>query len=1177
MSTLFEHEILVSAIRSSISDLGLTDDDLEVVLKSMVSLALEDATFQEKFSYAMNPQSYRTSAPADNPIIVGETRTDAMPTMPLPVYTFKRKSRPTVKLKARLDPTAMAFFNRHYDAEFDIVYSQIGDHDHAVAAMSRKIEYDYLIKYAWDNYANPLLLPTNYDFSLIDVGGDWSTVVSRKQYGVHVCNPILDSRDRTRDLRKRMRDNSNFPATAYVCRQTFQDCTKTAPMAISLHSSYDIDPNDIVRHMARRGISSYAGTMFIPENLENITRYSDKDYGYNILVDRPNNPVNIAMGFMSKAPTDYSVKRKASVIYTFPNGESREYCHDLDNLIKYSENKTFKLRVSNSSELVIFDYRIIRRVGSLIYFEFIQNFEPLPANLVVSKTVQSQPYDGYRVKLDSAFLKTSLLNFSSSEVYIPRGLFDVVANYCLTRISSLEFNIEQAITYTRSVMSSIQINESVLAHNADDDSFELMVACGLAAYQWSHQRYQLLESRVPYRKFIEKYMDSEDSVNKIVNSVINVETAKSELKSVVSKVGTSIVNDVMLNNQRIKTFISRLSDVVSKIKSPCILELVDMMHQVAPIDIALPDDDKPTRRVSTSTIYCDSFERLLPTYPDYDQVVISSVGRSTHKKSRFVESQKLVDEIISKRFQGLREYNTLQPVETQIYSDEMEEAEALNAIEDPIDDDKLVVQNTGTEVINHETHCNAIKDFIHLAREGDKERIETAKDIVRKCINSDQLVPDHKLLKADIKHEPIVMSCQNAKVMAIANSVRYYYKGEQEFDEMITCYNETKFCTLLRDKNSNTLEFAIVSLKDGLIESKENRHISPLLDVIYIAEVQLLLSEFFRSLFKRTLTEKICHGNMTKTILTNGVAGCGKTHAQVHKFAEQISLGNEPAIFSATKAAAQQALSRLHEMNVLADINNVCTTDSFLMNKSKWKTFTHVFIDEALQLHCGKIYAVLEITNPIELIGYGDKRQITFINFTRFTEPSVDTDFPWQEETQVISTRRISQGKRIAWLRDERLYGPDFYTAKSAGTKDTISVYGELTSLDKKLSIEWLYKMVSCQKSEPLLVLVYRADVANDLRMRLKVTRSIPDAGSEHRMAVATIGESQGEDVPHSLLLRLSTKDEALYAKSDQTIVALTRSSISWGYLRVPSLFPSLLEKVISESNERITFQTVIG
>lgn len=1177
MSTLFEHEIMVSAIRSSISDLGLTDDDLEVVLKSMVSLALEDASFQEKFSYAMNPDSYRTSAPADNPTIVGETRTDVMPVMPLPVYTFKRKTRPTVKLKAQLDSTAIAFFNKHYGEEFDIIYSQIGDHDHAVAAMSRKIEYDYLIKYAWDNYTNPLLLPTNYDFSLIDVGGDWSTVVTRKQYGIHVCNPILDSRDRTRDLRKRIRDISNFPSTAYVCRKKFQDCGKTAPMAISLHSSYDIDPIDVVKHMARRGISSYVGTMFLPLGLKGLSSYSDKDYGYDVRVDRPNNIINVTERIMSGQTSNHAIKRKTLVLYTFPNGESREYCHDLDNLLKYADSKTYKMRVSNSPEPVMFNYRIIRRVGSLIYFEFVQDFEPMPANLVISKTVQSEPYDGYRVKLDNAFLKNKLFNFSSTYIYIPRGLFDVVANYCLTRISSVDFNIEQAITYTRSVMSSIQINESILAHNEGDDSFELMIACGLAAYQWSHQRYQLLEHRIPYKKFVEKYMDCEDTIEKIVSSVINVEAAKSELKSVASRIGSSIVNDVMLNNSTMKTFVTNLSKVVNTIKSPCISELVDMMHQVAPIDIALPEDDKSTRRTSTSTIFCDSFKRVLPTYPDYDQVVVPATGKSTHKKSRIVEAQKLVDQIIAERFQGLSEFNTLQPVATEIYVDEMEKTQELNALENPITDEGMNNFITIDDDKDHETHCNAIKDFIHLAREGDKERLETAKDIVSRCFNEEQLVPSINNMKADIKGEPIILACRNAKVIGLTNSIRRYHEGEKEFDELINSYNDTRFCTLLKSTKTNELEFSIVTLKGTMITSDNNKHIGPVLDVIYITEIQLLLSEYYTCLFNRMITFKICQGKGVKTILTNGVAGCGKTHAQVHSFKTQLELGNKPAIFSATRAAANQALSRLHDMRVMATTDNVCTIDSFLMNKLKWQHYSHVYIDEALQLHCGKLYAVIELTSPVEMIGYGDKRQITFINFTRFTEPSVDTDFPWQSEEKILTTRRISNGKRIKWLTDERLYGPEFASAKNNSTKDSISIYGEHAGLDKKISIDWLYKMISRNKSEPLLVLVYRADVANDLRMRLKVTRSIPEAGSEHRMAIATIGESQGEDVPHSLLLRLSTKDEALYSKSDQTIVALTRSSISWGYLTVPSNFPSLLETIIKDSDEQTLKKVLDG
>jgi hypothetical protein len=238
------------------------------------------------------------------------------------------------------------------------------------------------------------------------------------------------------------------------------------------------------------------------------------------------------------------------------------------------------------------------------------------------------------------------------------------------------------------------------------------------------------------------------------------------------------------------------------------------------------------------------------------------------------------------------------------------------------------------------------------------------------------------------------------------------------------------------------------------------------------------------------------------------------------------------------------------------------------MHKSRWSSaFTHIYVDEALQLHSGKLTAILEILNPISMVGYGDERQITFINFSRLSEPTVKTSYDWRSRESVMTTRRIPKGERIEWLSHPDLYGPDFITLKQS--RDIIRPYACVNGLDKLLSVDWLYRQAGLPHQAPLLILVYRADVANDLRMRMQLSRRIPPETSPHRMALATIGESQGEDVENSILLRLSVKEEALYAKDDQTIVALTRSSKSWGYLTVQSAFPSLLEKIVASTTKR--------
>nr|QED42936.1 putative RdRp [Uromyces anulavirus A] len=1170
MDTLFRHEILYDTLRSAVEDLGLDDEDIDTVVRTLMPVALEDESFLSKFNYALTPESYHTRAVPSDAEIVGRVRSSVIPKLELPIYSFKRNTKPVISLKARLTPDEIKFFNYHYSSEFILNYGQCIPHDHAAAAMSRKIEYDFVLKYCWEKYCNPLLLPTNYDFSVIDVGGDWSTILSRKQYGMHCCNPLLDERDRARDTRRKARDNTDFYNTAYVCHDTFQQCSKTAPVAISIHSSYDIRPEEIVSTMAKRGISNYVGSMFLPRDLDVLERFTDVDYGFNVFVDRTLDLFDQLVSKFSKYSADVQKSKKRFVVYTFPNGESREYCHDLDNLLKYSNNRTYYVYCQNMRQHVTFEYRIMKRVGSLIYFEFVQNFELPPANLRISTKVDQMPYDGYRVKLESSFLASSYLQIGSPNyVYVPRGLFDTVANYCLTRITSEDFTIEHAITYVRSIMSSLQINESLLNLHNNDESFSLMITCGLAAYQWAHERFRLLESRVPYKAFLEKYISSSEGIASLCNSILNTDKIFAEARTLASNVASSVVSDVLMNNPSTRVKIDNALRAVNSALSPCILEIVDMHLMVSPINIIMPPVHTHRRR-SDLEVNLRNVHLTVPTYADYNQTVLSSIGKRSAIASKYVEAKTLIDEIINKRFDGTEnERNTLRPSPYEI--EPTDAANILNENETAITQDvaqELVpIETDEIAPITHDIHRTEIYDFIRLAEETDLQQIEQAQMIVEKAINkADSTVPTLLPLQADQKCSPLVISVQQGVILGIKTLETTYHAGTPEIIPKLANYDGHNFCTRF-ELRPDEPDFKIIRLvKDKFYYGSQQ--LNRTFDCIYVPEIQLLLGNMYKALRNRIKYSNLCRGTTTATKLINGVAGCGKTHMQVMNYIADIHKGRKPAIFSATRAAAQQAHERIIANGEAVIDGSVSTVDSFLMHPSRWKSqFTHIYVDEALQLHSGKLRAILELLNPKELTGFGDERQITFINFSRISDPTVDTKFPWVVKDQVWTTRRIPDGPRIEWLRHKSLYGESFTTYKSS--KDIITVFAEINGLEKLISAEWLYRQVNLPMTAPLLVLVYRADVANDLRMRMQVTRTIPDASNAVRLAVATIGESQGEDVPNSLLLRLSSKEETLYTKDDQTIVGLTRSSSSWGYLTVPSNFPSLLEKVIYESNNK--------
>jgi len=220
-------------------------------------------------------------------------------------------------------------------------------------------------------------------------------------------------------------------------------------------------------------------------------------------------------------------------------------------------------------------------------------------------------------------------------------------------------------------------------------------------------------------------------------------------------------------------------------------------------------------------------------------------------------------------------------------------------------------------------------------------------------------------------------------------------------------------------------------------------------------------------------------------------------------------------------------------------------------------------------LHAGKIIAIAKITGA-KVIGYGDRKQIGFIPFTRFHKPAVETAFPWGSEERCLSTRRLpvcdQEADVISWLRSDEFYGSGFETLSTR--RGGVVLYAAMTTFEKKLAASWLYSAMGIKKREELVILVYTQDQAMNLRSAKGWRRELPARTADgtydvdYPVALSTIGEAQGGDWENVLLLRLATTQEPLHDSAQQTLVALTRFKRRFGYLAVVSRFPTLVEKV---------------
>nr|QYA72370.1 replicase [Pea early-browning virus] len=261
----------------------------------------------------------------------------------------ERKTRETVVIHELLSQKDQNKLMEIYP-EFNIVFKDDKNMVHGFAAAERKLQALLLMARV------PKLEPVD------DIGGQWSFWLSRGDRRVHSSCPLIDMRDKQRELQRQnflrvFRDNAttsetrisddqfdmynafkgDIDAANFVrCNSTFQDCNCRgyradgtrigATNAIALHSLYDFKLDDVADAMIEKGTKFlHAAMLFAPE----------------AEIEREG-PLPSVDGYYERK--EGSLISSEKIFFGFNNDPSYAYIHDWSEYKKYLRGEPFSRR-----------------------------------------------------------------------------------------------------------------------------------------------------------------------------------------------------------------------------------------------------------------------------------------------------------------------------------------------------------------------------------------------------------------------------------------------------------------------------------------------------------------------------------------------------------------------------------------------------------------------------------------------------------------------------------------------------------------------------------------------------------------------------------------------------------------------------------------------------------------
>jgi len=164
-----------------------------------------------------------------------------------------QRSRKKVTIYQQLDTAEERALEASYP-EFDISFNPQQFVSHAFAAASRKLETELLLSLC--GYSRTSKPPRGFMACIIDIGGNWSTHIAAKRPYIHSCCPILSGHDDLREATRREFLNNLYlpPLSAETANNSLSDAvaapseaTKTTPLSKSVAVSQS--PNAVLHHL----------------------------------------------------------------------------------------------------------------------------------------------------------------------------------------------------------------------------------------------------------------------------------------------------------------------------------------------------------------------------------------------------------------------------------------------------------------------------------------------------------------------------------------------------------------------------------------------------------------------------------------------------------------------------------------------------------------------------------------------------------------------------------------------------------------------------------------------------------------------------------------------------------------------------------------------------------------
>lgn len=317
---------------------------------------------------------------------------------------------------------------REYGVGYDLKFVDGYCHDHPMAAAMRAIDYAVTSEYLGDQGYN-------------DIGGNPLYYMRSGETRVHVCNPIVDVKDRSRavvrkramralitrekDPQRRLQlDKWMDPQSGLLCDKTASDCQHKSSYLRSIHV-YDIPIDQWADIMDSKEAHTVVGCMLFDSEMY----YSDA-------------------GMMPLINAQWEIDREQDIVKMgFSGSRAWWYRHKFSDYVRYGETQLLRSVRGNS-----YLYRIFSKRDSTIYFKITRTQVSVrPPMHCVSSGPKLVQVEGYDVNVSLRCLKKKFWTF-------PQRLWETMVNWCSLRYEKGTLRTNEAFNAYRTMVARQSVN-----------------------------------------------------------------------------------------------------------------------------------------------------------------------------------------------------------------------------------------------------------------------------------------------------------------------------------------------------------------------------------------------------------------------------------------------------------------------------------------------------------------------------------------------------------------------------------------------------------------------------------------------------------------------------------------------------------------------------------------------